>query len=402
MKTFDDYRSLVLSLGSPLPTEVKALSSTLGFVCAEPVMATYPVPPFDNSAMDGFAVRASEISSGVTLPIAVDIPAGRVDVPPLSEGTAARIMTGAPVPAGADAIVPVEQVEDAGGHMAREARTEVTFTGEAELGRHIRLAGKDIEEGELAVPAGTMLTASHLSALASIGTGVVRVHRKPIIGILSTGTELVEPGQPLKPGQIPDSNSLLLRSMVAEAGGIPVVLRTSGDEVADFEAALRSETYIDALITTGGVSAGAFDVVKEYLSGHGIEFHRVAMQPGKPQGCGVLNVDGRPVPTLCFPGNPVSTYVSMLVYGRALMARLTGASTDIPWTDLPAAADWSTPPERAQFLPAIITAEGVAPATAGGSRSHLVYSLTKASALAYVDADVESVSRGDIVKVWIP
>lgn len=404
MITVDEYRERVAALGEALPEEMKPLSAAHGYVTAQAALAVYPVPPFDNSAMDGFALRSSDVSDvPYSLPVAMDIPAGSTHVQPLEPGQAARIMTGAMMPAGADTVVPVEKVENSADHMGKDPLSTVTLTEIPQAGKHVRLSGEDIEAGELAIPAGTRLGATELSALASIGIGSIAVRRQPVIGILSTGSELKAPGQTLEPGQIPDSNSTLLRSMVIEAGCTPVMLQTSGDDVADFEATLnQAGGYIDALLTTGGVSAGAFDVVKEYLSTQGVEFTKVAMQPGKPQGCGHADVAGRKIPILCFPGNPVSVYISMKLFGSTLINTLVGASTDINWVQMPANQSWHTSKGRTQFLPAVITSDGVGPATGGGSGSHLVYSLTKAHVIASVDADVDTVQRGDLVKVWIP
>ena len=234
-------------------------------VLAEPVFARFAVPPFDNSAMDGFAVRHEDIKNApVTLRVSTDIPAGRTDISPLEEGTAARIMTGAPVPPGADTIIQVEKTANAHENMLTEAPDEIHILEANEQGAHVRFSGEDIEPGELAINAGVRLGPTQLSALASIGHGYVTVYRKPVVGILSTGSELRKPGEDLLPGQIPDSNSTLARLMVRASGGKDIVLSSSSDDPADLAKVLdEAGTYLDGLITTGGVSAGAFDVVKD-------------------------------------------------------------------------------------------------------------------------------------------
>lgn len=403
MISFDEYREHVLSLGSPVSTETLPLHAADGMVTAEPIFARFAVPPFDNSAMDGFAVRADDVADlPVTLRVSADIPAGRTDVPELEPGTAMRIMTGAPLPSGADTVIQVEKTENAGQNMASEAPEEVTFLETASTGANVRMAGEDIAAGELAVEAGVRLGPTQLSALASIGHGYVCVHRKPVIGILSTGSELRRPGESLLPGQIPDSNSTLVRLMVRAAGGKDVVLSTSSDDPAHLAATLEKHgAYLDGLITTGGVSAGAFDVVKEHLRSRGVDFVSVAQQPGKPQGSGLVTLAGRQIPIVCLPGNPVSVFVSMKVYGEAMIATLAGMSdTTIPWQTWQTGTSWRTPEGRAQFMPVVAENGFVVPAASGGSGSHLVYSLMKTRGLAYVPADVDEIAEGDAVKVW--
>lgn len=402
MISFEEYRERVLALGSALSTEAVPLHAAQGMVTAEPVFARFAVPPFDNSAMDGFAVRSEDVADApVTLRVAADIPAGRTDIPELEPGTAMRIMTGAPMPKGADAIVQVEKTANPGQNMLGEAPDEVTILEAVPAGRNLRLAGEDIAGGELAIEAGVRLGATQLSALASIGHGYVTVHRRPVIGVLSTGSELRRPGEDLLPGQIPDSNSTLVRLMVRDAGGRDILLSSSTDDVGRFGATIEEHGYLDALITTGGVSAGAFDVVKEYLTKQGVDFVAVAQQPGKPQGSGVITIGDRQIPVLCLPGNPVSVFVSMKVYGEGLIATLSGQSdTDIPWQFWKSGASWTTPAGRAQFMPVVADGDRVIPAAAGGSKSHLVYSLMKTRGLAYIPAEVDSVDEGDDVRVW--
>lgn len=396
-----DYRELVSQLAEPVSTQLLALTMAKGHVLAEPVFARYPVPPFDNSAMDGFAVRAADIAElPATLPIAGDIPAGHTGDEELPAGSAMRIMTGAPLPAGADTIVPVENVENSGEHMRRQHLDEVTVIQAVDAGRHVRLAGEDIAAGELALEAGTRLGPEQLSALASIGLGSVTVYRRPVIGILATGSELVPPGQPLQRGQVPDSNSLLLRGLIERAGAIAVPMRTRGDDPAAVEEAFAEAESVDAIITSGGVSAGAFDVVKEFLTGRGIEFYKVALQPGKPQGCGRLTVGEKTLPVLCLPGNPVSAFVSMKLFGEALIGALTGRVRPLPFKEAVAGETWACRPGRTQLMPARSEAGRVHPAISRCSGSHLVYLLSQTEGLIHVPADVEEITEGDTVEVW--
>jgi molybdopterin molybdotransferase len=374
-----------------------------GMVLAEDVRADGPLPRWDNSAMDGYAVRSTDVATAtgaapVVLRVVADLPAGSSDAPLLAPGTAARIMTGAPVPPGADAVVPVE-VTDAG-TVAVEIRRA------APVGAHVRRAGEDAVAGDLVVAAGTLLGPAHVSALASVSAATVRVHRRPRVAVVSTGDELVPPGTPLGRGQIPDSNSWLLAAAVREAGGEPVRLGPVGDDpVALRELLDELDGSVDAVVTSGGVSVGAFDVVKAALRDEpGVEFVPVAVQPGKPQGLGRLP-GGTPV--FALPGNPVSSFASFEMFVRPALLRMRGlADVQRPTVVSPAGDGWRTPPGRAQLMPVRwvpATAAGsgtvVVPATAGGSGSHLVARLALAEGLAVIPADVDEVAAGDLLTI---
>lgn len=416
MMTLAEYRERVVSLGEPVDAVEVPLEDALGLVLAEPVTARLSVPPFSNSAMDGFAVRAADVAgaseaSPVTLPVSADIPAGTTDLANLEPGTAARIMTGAPVPPGADAVLQVELTTDMPGNMAPEPPTEVTFLSALDAGSNIREAGSDIRDGDPAFDAGVRLAAGHISALASVGYGAVSVHRRPRVGVLSTGSELRRPGESVALGQIPDSNSLLLSGLIIEAGGEPVVLHSTTDDVAEFaQIVAESSADLDMLVTTGGVSVGAFDVVKAHLSTHGIDFTQVAMQPGKPQGSGLLAVPGRErsLPTVCLPGNPVSVFVSAHLFAIPLL-RVLGGEPAPPLTleREEAGTTWHKSPHRVQLMPCIReranTGEPrgrILPASQSGSKSHHVYSIPAARGFAVTPAEVTQVSEGDPIDVW--
>jgi molybdopterin molybdotransferase len=307
-------------------------------------------------------------------------------------------MTGAPVPPGADAVVPVE-VTDAG-TVAVEIRQA------APVGAHVRRAGEDAVAGDLVVAAGTLLGPAHVSALASVSAATVRVHRRPRVAVVSTGDELVPPGTPLGRGQIPDSNSWLLAAAVREAGGDPVRLGPVGDDPAALRELLDElDGSVDAVVTSGGVSVGAFDVVKAALRDEpGVEFVPVAVQPGKPQGLGRLP-GGTPV--FALPGNPVSSFASFEMFVRPALLRMRGlADVQRPTVVSPSGDGWRTPPGRAQLMPVRwVPATGagpgtvVVPATAGGSGSHLVARLALAEGLAVIPADVDEVAAGDLLTI---
>ena len=396
MKNVDDYLAELLA-HQPLLTPVSLpLSEALGAVTAGPVRAKHSIPLFDNSSMDGYAVYASDIagassSQPVALPVVGDIPAGattQLHVPP---GSAARIMTGAPMPAGADAIVPVEQTD--GGTET------VHIVGQG--GDFIRRAGVDVATGEEVIEEGVRLTARHIASAASAGHGEVLVRPRPRVAVIATGSELRDPGEPVEFGQIPNSNSALIAaSLAGEAEAMD--LGTVPDDPDALKQVLAG-IEADAVILTGGVSVGAYDVVKELLAAEpGMWFGPVAMQPGKPQGFGSYR--GMSVFTL--PGNPVSVYVSLHVLVRPALARMSGGTAVTPrFIPARAAAGWRCPPGRVQFIPVRVSGtEGgvleVEPASAGGSGSHLIGTLARAEGLVRVPAEVDEVRRGDAVWFW--
>ncbi len=384
---------MVAALLPLLPEEDVPLAEGRGRVLARDVRAAVALPGFDNSAMDGYAARWSEVGAAtaqapVRLPVADDIPAGRTDVVPLAPGTVQRIMTGAPVPPGADVIVPVELTDGA---------TDVVTVREApESGSHLRAAGEDIRADEVALTAGTLLGASQLGLAAAVGARTLTVRRRPRVLVLSTGSELVEPGSPLRFGQIYESNSTLLAAAVVDAGGEARRLHFVPDDVEAFLARVREElTGADLLITSGGVSAGAYEVVKDGFRALGtVEFVKVAMQPGGPQGAGT--VDGVPVVTL--PGNPVSAFVSFEVFVRPALRRALGhVSPGRLRAPARLTAPLTSPPGRRQFLRGWYDAGSVS--QVGGPGSHLVAHLARANCLVVVPDDVTELPAGAEVDV---
>jgi molybdopterin molybdotransferase len=307
-------------------------------------------------------------------------------------GQAARIMTGAPLPASADTIVPFEAT--AGGLADSLGIVRVLQPPRA-AGAHVRRRGEDCVEGDELVAAGVELGPLQLAAVAAANVPAVTVSRRPRVAVVSTGSELITPGSDLARGQIPESNALLLASL-ARGGGAEVVLQsTVGDDDHDLRAVLAEAKArgADAVITSGGVSAGAYEVVKSAIGG--MTFSQVAMQPGRPQGFAA----GRP-PVFGLPGNPVSAAVSFEAFVRpALLAMQGRAEVQRRMLRLPAATGWRVPSERRQYLPIVLVDGGVAPATTGGS--HLAGALARAVGYAVVPADVDAVFRGDIVDVML-
>lgn len=385
------------SLVQPLAPVSLPLSDALGLTAAADVSARWPSPPFTNSAMDGYALRRADVDlepgsvvgqeSAAHLQLVGESAAGRPFDAVVGPGQAIRIMTGAVMPAGADAIVPVEQASDDG--------TTVAIRGLSKPGAHIRTAGEDVAAGDVVVRAGEPLSPAALAAIASVGHGQVLVHPAPRVAIVSTGDELVEPGHDLAPGQIPDSNSVVLAGLLRQAGARPIVLPRHDDDPESFRTAL-TQVDADLIITTGGVSAGAYDVVKGALRDHGVDFGPVAMQPGKPQGLGTIGA----IPIACLPGNPVAVLVTFVVVVRPMLRVLMGQPAP-PIVTTVAAEGWNCPPGRQRFMPVAIRADGtVQPATAGGAGSHLVVSLAQADALASAPLGTERVEPGHPVTLW--
>jgi molybdopterin molybdotransferase len=365
------------------------------------MLAPAGLPGFDNSAMDGYAVRADEISSAteqspVTLPVAEDIPAGRTDRLTLAPGTAHRIMTGAPMPAGADAVVPVE--------MTDGGVDQVTIRAAVANGKHIRRAGSDIEAGEPAMAAGTRLGAPQVGLLAALGITEVTVARRLRVVVLSTGSELVTPGEPLRHGQIYESNGPMLTAAATEAGAEATHLHYVTDDVAAFRARLDEISgWADLIITSGGVSAGAFEVVKDALThSDDIEFVKVAMQPGMPQGCGHYpGPDGRQVPIITLPGNPVSSLVSFEVFIRPPLRTAMGLPDDRRSLTARLSADVRSPGGKRQFLRGVLRTDDSGPVVdpIGPPASHHLRYLAQANALIDIPEDVEAMSAGASVQV---
>ena len=431
MIPLEDYVSQVLEALSPLEGGRVPLGRAHRRVLAEDVTAAVPVPPWTNSAMDGYAVRAKDTTGAcpqtpVVLPVSGDVPAGAAPRP-LAEGTAQRIMTGAMLPEGADAVVKVEDTDQAPGPHPIPERVEIRAA--ATPGLSVRRAGEDVAAGDPVMAAGTRLSAAAISALASVGLGSVLVRPQVRVAVVSTGAELRDAGRALEPGTIPDSNSLLLAGLIAEHGAVCTSVARSGDTAESLAEVLRQAAAgADLIITSGGVSAGAFDPLTmlaqvqrgEEAPVH-LDFVKVAMQPGKPQGHGwVLADDGRRVPIICLPGNPVSVLVSFTTIVAPALARLAGQDAAGGAELLPgrpaltarAAVGWRTPPGRRQHVPVRFTeaptgsgvhsdlGDGaglpwVTPTHRLGSGSHLVASLPAAQALAVVAAEVEAVEVGD-------
>ena len=396
----DDYREGILAGLEPLDPITLPLADSHGCVLAEDVVAQWPLPSFDNSSMDGYAVIASDVSSAaeaspVTLTVIDDVPAGsRADVA-LRPGCAVRIMTGAPIPSGTDCIVPVE-VTDAGTDSV-EIRERVA------PGSYIRRAGEDVIIGDVVVRAGTLLSSRQLAVIAAVGKGHVVVYPRPRVAVLSTGSELVEPGTPLSKGMISDSNSFLLVSAANEAGAQAYRVPPVPDDAEAFSAAISDQLHrADLILTSGGVSMGAYDTVKEVFSSYGtVEFTKVAMHPGMPQGHGVVGEsDNERIPVITLPGNPVSSYISFQNFVRPAINKLRGlGSTDLPRLAAEVTKPLDSPQSKRQFARGRFLDDGRVEPVGGGQGSHVIGGLAQADCLIVIPEGVAHVNAGDTVDV---
>ncbi len=396
----DDYREGILASLEPLDPITLPLADSHGCVLAEDVVAQWPLPSFDNSSMDGYAVIASDVSSAaeaspVTLTVIDDVPAGsRADVA-LRPGCAVRIMTGAPIPSGTDCIVPVE-VTDAGTDSV-EIRERVA------PGSYIRRAGEDVIIGDVVVRAGTLLSSRQLAVIAAVGKGHVVVYPRPRVAVLSTGSELVEPGTPLSKGMISDSNSFLLVSAANEAGAQAYRVPPVPDDAEAFSAAISDQLHrADLILTSGGVSMGAYDTVKEVFSSYGtVEFTKVAMHPGMPQGHGVVGEsDDERIPVITLPGNPVSSYISFQNFVRPAINKLRGlGSTDRPRLAAEVTKPLDSPQSKRQFARGRFLDDGRVEPVGGGQGSHVIGGLAQADCLIVIPEGVAHVNAGDTVDV---
>ena len=396
MISVDEHLATVLAAVHPLDLLTVPLAEALGSTLRTGVRAAVDLPLFDNSAMDGFAVRFSDVASAsaaspVALRVVADLPAGSSLNPAFGTGEAVRIMTGAPLPADADTVVPFEAT--AGG-VTESLGTVRVREAPRHIGAHIRRRGEDCAAGTELVPAGVELGPLQLAAIAAANVATVTVSRRPRVAVIATGTELLAPGSELERGQIPESNSLLLAALARSAGSDVILQATVQDVDADLRGASADAGArdADAIITSGGVSAGAFEVVKTAVSE--MTFVQVAMQPGRPQGFAADPL------MFGLPGNPVSAAVSFEVFVRpALLAMQGRTRIHQRMLRLPAAVGWRSPRGRRQYVPIVFTDDGVAPATERGS--HRAGGLARAEGYAVAPAEVGEVAAGDIVDVML-
>ena len=414
MISVEEALERILSHFSVLDAEERPILDALGQVVAEDIVSRITIPPLDNTAMDGYAVRAPDTAgaseaSPVRLRVIGELAAGYLFDGAVEAGTAVRIMTGAPIPAGADAVVPFEETDEPSGRpfgTFAKAPDSVGIMKAAHPGANIRRAGEDVCSGDTIIGAGTPLHPPQIGVLASLGRATVPVHRRPVVAILSTGDEVVEPGTPLRAGQIYDSNAYSIAAMVRSGGGVPKRLGIAKDTVEALTAKLHEGLDADMQVTSAGVSRGDYDVVKDVLAKEGeINFWTVRMRPGKPLAFGSFSSGGRRVPHIGLPGNPVSSMVSFELFGRPAIYRMLGRT------------DWRRPTVRAIVDEPIENEDGRRvyaravlrqgedgrwhASLTGPQGSGILTSMALANALAVVPEDVAQVRAGEEVDAML-
>lgn len=414
MLPVEEALARVLAVDLPVQTETVGLVDALGRVLAEPVISTAPLPPWDNSAMDGYAVRAADTGSadapaqpdcdtdgapapGSVLAVVAEIPAGEYSDRALQPGECARIFTGAPLPPGADSIVMQENTE-------RLEDGRVRILGTARHGQHVRRAGEEVRPGDTLLHPGVTLTGPKLGLVASVGQSQVAVARRPLVALLGTGDELVAPGQPLGPGQIWSSNTVALAGLVQAAGAVPVDCGVAPDDLEGTREAFRRALghQPDLIVSTGGVSVGDFDVVKEALADVGAEmrFWKVRMKPGKPLAFGVLGG----VPAFGLPGNPVSCVVNFLQFVRPVIRRALGDPQPfLPVLDAVLEEPVRKRPGRNELVRVRLSWTGgrLHARSTGAQGSARIRGIADADGFLLLDAGATGAQAGDIVPVQL-
>jgi molybdopterin molybdotransferase len=401
MKDVDQHLHDCLSGIDTLSALELRLLDAHGCTLSEDVRSAWDLPPFTNSSMDGYAVRTEDVagaseSSPVTLPVVGDIPAGYAGARALSPGQCVRIMTGGPMPAGADAVVPQEWTD---GDLV-----QVAIRRAPQVGAYVRHQGEEASAGDLVIATGTRLGPAQLALLAAVGRDRVLVRPRPRVVVMSTGSELVEPGAPIAGGKIPDSNSFMLAAAATASGATSYRVGFVPDEPKQLITTIEDQLIrADLVITTGGVSVGAYDVVKEALGRMGtVTFDKVAMQPGMPQGFGRVGPDKTPIFTL--PGNPVSAFVSFEVFVRPVLRRMQGLEPlTRPTVRAVLKEAVQSPSGKRQYLRGDLAVEDgrYVVRQVGGPGSHLLAGLASANSLIVVPEDTTHVAAGDAVTVMM-
>ncbi len=390
---FEEARSLVLERAQPLPPETIVLRDGLDRVLAEAIDATLDVPPFANSAMDGFAVRASDSGAGVRLRVVDRSRAGAPAAATVGPGEACAISTGAAMPAGADAVVAVEDTTTA------EGGGEVELAAAVERGRHVRHAGDDVRAGQPLLAPGVRLGPTELGVLASVGRPQVLAGPRARVSILTTGDELIEVGEPLGPGQVHNSSSLVIPALVARAGACVAAVAHARDEPALIGAAIERALAADVVVVTGGMSVGEHDHVADAFGRLGVTRHLagVALRPGKPFWFGTRER------TLVFglPGNPVSSLVTFLLFVRPALAKLSGEQPHPDRTLALIDQDWPRLETRMEAVRCRLhlRADGWHATPTGRQDSHILTSMRGAAALALIAPGAGAVAKGEAVPV---
>lgn len=405
--TVAEALSAVLAPLPVLPAEKIPLLEALGRVLAEAIVAQDSLPPFPNSAMDGYALQAADLvmatsATPVILQVVGDVAAGTVPDVVVEPGTAVRIMTGAPLPAGADAVVPVEETNEAWRGKERPLPTHVEVRKSVNSGDYVRHPGEDMQAGQMILQPGHSLRPQEIGVLASLGVSHILVIKRPKVGILATGDELIEVQEPLRPGKIRNSNGYTQAAQVMAIGAIPVLLGIARDTEEDVRAKLQTglEAGVDLFISSAGVSVGAYDVVKAVLEQEGqIGFWRVRMRPGKPLAYGTY----KGIPYLGLPGNPVSAMVSFERFARAAILKM-GGHTQLERPKLAVTLQETIQSDgRESYIRAVVSKEGgkYTAVTTGNQGSHITTSLVRANAFLIIPEGATQVMAGETVTAWM-
>jgi molybdopterin molybdotransferase len=413
MISVEEALDKILGTVRVLDAERKSILSCLGQVLDEDITSSFDIPPHDNSAMDGYAVRAEDTSGAGTsnpvyLKVTGEIQAGQVSSSTVAKGTAARIMTGAYVPGGSDAVVRFEETDETAAKSERKAG-KIGIMGPAVAGQNIRPRGEDIQAGQVVLKKGALLRPAEIGVLASLGHAKAAVIRRPIVAVLPTGDELSDINKPLAPGKIYDSNSYAVAALVLNAGGIPRILDIASDTKEALNARIDEAMEADMLITSGGVSMGDYDVVKDILASRGkIDFWTVRMKPGKPLAFGVIdkipgNAD-RHIPHLGLPGNPVSTMITFELFGRPAINKMLGRNELLrPVVMARLDQDIINTDGRRIFARVHVEkdANGWQAHVTGPQGSGILTSMSAANGLAIVPEDSPAAKAGSIVQVLL-
>lgn len=421
LKPVEQHYMDVLGLGAPLPAAEVVLPHAEGLVLAEDVTAAVSIPPFTSAQVSGYAVRAVDVKPGKEMPVAGSVMATSTQVQRLRPGTALRVAAGAPIPVGADSVLPAKLVASAADSARSRIPRSIVPLEKPPLGRSIRMEGEDVPAGSIAFPAGTELTAAHLASLAFLGHTTARIHRRPIVSIVASCADQRDYDDSHH-AITSNPNTVLVAALVDKRGGAPRVSFIPSDNPAvATERLCEIAATVDLIITTDRASASAFDASKDTAAFDGARFEKVAMQPGRPQGWGKIidtprstseafgftTMPVHAVPLLCLPSSSLSAFVSMHLFALPLIDAMLGRKprdlADLFTPEL-AGADWEHAPGRDQFMPIMLNAEGhVVPAYREGMRCHMLGPLPYASGLARVASDAGDVRCGDRLGVmWFP
>ncbi|MFQ5873097.1 MAG: gephyrin-like molybdotransferase Glp [Dehalococcoidia bacterium] len=413
--TVEEALEKILGYVDVLEPEEVPILECLGRVLVEDVVSSINIPPLDNTAMDGYAVRWEDIrnasqSSPISLKVVEELPAGRIARKAVTKGTAIRIMTGAPLPEGSDTIVPFEETDEEAqrksGGIGGVSRINILKA--VRQGGNIRRASEDVAKGDTILKAGTVLRSAEIGVLASLGHPTAQVTRRPVVSVLATGDELVDVGEPLSPGKIYNSNNFSVASLVLRYGGVPKVLGIARDNLESLKAKISEGIDADMVITSAGVSKGDYDIVKDVLAQQGeISFWMVKMKPARPLAFGVLRGEDqhgrvRQVPHLGLPGNPVSSMIAFEQFSRPALLKMQGQKNLAKPTVKAVMEDSIVNTDgRRVFARAIVTKRNgqYYAKTTGPQGSGILTSMALANGLAIVPEDVAEAKAGDEVQV---